>query len=646
MTKIHSAMSGIRDALPKIGQDKQAQKSDEAPAPRLARDAIEDRWEDGVNAADDLWKQVTGAGEDDGEFDAGMAQSIAEGLGGMLEFFELSADELQAYTGVARGVENAVSLAVDEFSSAANQLGVQHALSEFCDLGARVQHYLADEGQAFAEDPQRLQRELEQLGMEATSKMVSEANSALNKVGESVAEVIVDQRHHLETGAEALRLVDDDLGELDLLWGSLDLVMPIDGLAEATTRMAIRTWAGAMDVTGELAEHFSSTEGLPTEENFDAWLDEIAPGEARKFGGSLKAKLVKVLGMSVEGGRELEIERSESDPNRITVTFKDDSKTSVNVGKGAQDQGATTELGAAWGREAKLEFDLSRPEDRELLESTVLCSQGGWSSSRIIALMDERLTSMTTEISVEAAVKAGGGILKSSAEASLGATHTQEKRDEGMVDRFGVRYESQLKAGKTFGQVPGLVVESLQGQARTPDELALATRLGDLSGGKIGAKAEVSAEVVAGFELIDGRVERLFAELTVDGEVLGQEGSIEVDLVVHRPQELARAMDTTPQELSESFSSGDLRLDELVSAAGAAGLDPEEVLGFQIKAKRVESDGLDVSLLGVEVTNKMERTDTKELLTYGTVIDRSAPTPGDDLYEEANSRRLDRQFFG
>ncbi len=667
MVNIQKTLATVREAVSRPDQEPPARESEEVDASETERPTIGDRWANGLEAGRQRWDEVRGQLEEKGGLDDRLEEVVYRGVGDLLEVFDPSMDDLKALGRVVQGIDGAVSEAVEGYSARVNQLSLSHAVSEFSDLSARVGHRIQEmdrrlgekqerlEGEfsqissqvgeqlrAFdessVETQERLERELNLLGIKASEQVVSRVNSCLNAVGAALGGVVVERQESLEAAAQGVQNFDEWLGKRDAIWDTLDAFTNVPGLAETSMRFGIQSWAGALEVAPEVGDYLANSP-LLGHDNFDEWLGEIDAGSTRQLGLGFGVHVVKLLGGSVESGREMSVTRSESDPNQIILSLKDETGATVEGGTSIQGQGISAGSGVETSKEVQFQFDLRCAEERQLLRSALLSSQIGMPSSRLIAAMGDQFQSVSTAGGAQ--VLAHGELAWLSGEIThgVGGMHTLMMRGDDMIDRYEFGYETNVELSKSIGQMPDDFFEDIK--AQTDDEWVnpMAMHLSGLPQGQIGPKGAVSAEVVAGVELNEGRLERLVAGMELDAQAFGHRGTVEVDMVVHRPDILAAALETTPEDIYDSLKGGDLRFEELSRAARTMGLEPEEVLGLRIGATTVESDGFQVSLVGVEAQDTMERHRSREIWSYGAPIDGDSSPGDEELAEEVAARR-------
>ncbi len=652
MDKIKSAMASIGNALPGINEDPEVEGADEGETTEETGSTVRDKWSQGVEAGREGWDAVRGQLEEVGGFSERVEDMVNESVGGVLEFIEPTVDDLRALGSTAKAVSGAVSEAVEGFSSRVNELALDYAVHGGGDLSARVEERLQAVGQGLSEGHERLQqlndqmqteledvdRYLSRLGVEVTADMSSQIQACLNAVGGAAADAVVDQRERFQAGAQALRGVDEKMGQMDAVWKAIDEVFPMRG-SEVATRFAVRAWADALEMTPEVADYMAQT-GLVTREGFDDWLGEVGPGETRQLDLGLAGEFVKTVGGSAEISRSVSVSRSEDNPHELILTVKGERGSSVDMGTSIQGKGASAGVGMEGAREVQFRFDERSEEDRQTLASAVLSSQLQMPSSRLLAALDDHFLSVTHGQGVNVGGQLEKVLVSARAEHGVGGRHQQFLREGELIDRHEVEFSSTLDAGLGHVRFPSAVVEELE--AVNDDEVlrTLVMHLSGASQGQVGLDGDVEARVSVGAESNqEGDLERLVATMKVDGAAMGHRGFVEMDMVIHQPQVVAQALGRGVGDLYDDLAAGELRVDDLRQSMEAAGLAAEELLGLQVSATSVEEDGFNLSAFGLEAGDITERHRTREIWSFGRPLADGAATEDAQWREEVSDRR-------
>ncbi len=555
-----------------------------------------------------------------------------EAMGRMTEWFDPGEKFLDSVKETRIGVQTKVRQEVERYHPDNVRAALEHAASPVSDLKERIEQRI-DRIQSdipVARDALELMAEdLEHLEVKGRAAVADRVNRVLNGVADVTAKELLKYRDGLEKTGGVLQEISEFGAGSRVENVLLDALGPPAHTANVGARWAISAMGRGVEGTVEMAEFFSETPGLPTKGNFDEWVQQIEPGESLVLEGEFLVGGAVKLGGRVGAGAAVEIARAEDDPNRMTLTVFRQVEGSALLGKDVQEQGGSVGVGGRGDVALQFDFDMRRPEQRELMAELVLANQLSLRPSRLMDRAEDHLTRAT--VGAEAFVDAGIGpeFFDVSAESGYRGEFEMVRRADGPTYRLSAGMSGEFSFG-SFVQMPKGMMEELIASMSDDDAEMAAEFLSEVSGGKIGTGVEVEAELMAGMEIRDRRVQALFVEGQLQGETFGLNREVTMELAIHDVEPLAEAMGISAHDLSQGVIQGDFSLEDLYEAAQDAGDSASEVFGVKVTDTSVDSDGYGLDVLGVELGATIESKNENILLEMGTPIDTS-PVSLDEL---------------
>lgn len=683
MARIQSAISSAFDAATQRRNEAtetttSANRTDTAASESTgacqgsASSTLTDRWESARSRGGELFEGLTNrarvgseavreavVGRGGGDATVGlerMAQFMGPGPGMVDTIREVRTNIEQGVREQLAGVDTQILERAAEF-----------AFSEAGDLRDRIEEHIGEAGQVirqagdalveFNEEHERRveeqQAQTDQLRVAFGAEVGDRVNTLLNNVSRSCAEAIVAHREEVIAIGQGLQGLSDRLEDFRLRGGPeegplqtiFDLSFPVERSVNLGTRWALNALGSQVERSVDVAEYLLETPGLPTQENFDEWIEQIEPGERLRLEGSFLVSGAKTLGARGGAGQALILERCATDPNQVSLTVERDMQGAVLLGAEAQEQGGAVALGGRTDTAIQMAFDLSRPEDRAFMADYVLANQMGLPSETTLRRAEEYITSYAVGGDAFLSANLGGDFFGANRSASAGAVMQFERRTDGPVHRVAIRTENQGSIGSNLGRVPSGFIDDLAASAPTAQQEMAGRLFAGLAAGQVGAQAGISGEVVVGAELEDGRIERLFLEMELDGSIMGHSGQVKVEFNINDPLGLARELGMSVADLSREIAAGNLSMDAIYEAANRAGTALDEGLGLRVTTTTNHVEGMSLDVFGIKLGSTVERRDQQILLNLGTPIDRTLAGRHDD--EPAPDLRvLDRAWPG
>ncbi len=619
-----------------------------------------DRWESAQSKGSRLMESLSSAPDRLSGANREITKAIAgpvhngptEAVEEVAQWFEPSQNLLDGLKSTRLEVQERVGEELQAFGSETIDQALEHALSPGSDLQERIEiglHEIIDgvDSSMLKEpikDLPEFHKDIQELDFEVRAKAADRVNTVLNRVAGTAAEVVADQRPRLDAVGGALQEFAEFGQGSSVEETILEVLGPNAQSANTATRWSLSAMGNAVEGTGQMAESFTEARGLPTRDNFEEWSERIEAGETVVVEGYFVPSVAVGMGGKAGGGGAVELARSEEEPNRMTLTIAGETEGFVSLGKEAQEQGATVSAGGRVDGRLAFDFDMDRPEHRELLADMVLAQQLGAPTQGLLMQAEGHLTQ--AQVGAETLGDVGVGVegVDIGLESGLRGQLEMVQRADGPVNRVSAGWSGELSGG-SFVQVPQSMIDEVAAAAPDEDNEKATQLLGALSGGRVGTGYEFEGELMAGMEFQDRSPQTVFVEGTVDAKMFGLNGDVDVELALHDIRPLLEESDLTAQEFMDAVEGGEVRLGALLEAAQSTGRDLEEVFGIKVTATSVDDDGFRLETLGLELGATTQRDNERVLFEMGTPIDRSSPPLG-DMGNEAQDRLLERIFQG
>ncbi len=451
----------------------------------------------------------------------------------------------------------------------------------------------------------------------------STKNGIKNAVIETVCNALVKYEDQVELTGQGLQKLANLSPMSPLVDSPSRFIAPAPMRAFISATWALDEVGKAVEKSPAVAEQLLETPPLPTKENYDEWLEHIGPGESYHHEYGFGFSLTYGLGAKLGVNHEWVIERSETDPNRITLTLADKEGVMVTVGKEVQGQGKSAGIGGERAGAIQFEFDTNNPKELELLADITLCNQAGLSNGALIAAAADHMVSYTQELKGLAGIEVGAGPGTANITAEHGLLYQSEKRLSGQVDRLAFTAQRGLSAGNSIGRLPQGLVDEMADSASTADREILARLTGTVNAGQMGIKAGAAIDVNTGVEMEGAHLERIFLEAKFGQELLGFDGEVVMEFVVNDPVAIAAALGQSVSDLASAATSGEVDIEALYEAAVNSDLDLDDAIGFKVTRTITDVDGLEIDTPRFNYGSTIQRRDSQVIHEFGTPIDRS-----------------------
>ncbi|TXD42769.1 hypothetical protein FRC96_02470 [Lujinxingia vulgaris] len=563
------------------------------------------------------------------------AQTLAENPELFVQAIEVSIDRAQATVDAARALGNDalatveqrfdqkvdeakdnINEAKDNLTNAARTLGQAHAaVSDAIDK--KIDQEIAEAKTAIKEGIKEGLQDAATLykGYELADRLVDSAIVGVaSMAGDAVSSAVVGIVTGIgETIVEEREAYMNALGHLEAAhdWASSPVNLSDDSLPEIAAKLfigdsrvafAASVALEALEVVPDAAEVLlKAAKALPSEENFNAMLDDIQPGETREISGELLAKLSVGFGASVSTSGSVEITRDAKNPNLIEITFKDADAGALVLGKSVQGQGASLDLGLKRTDSATLRFDTREPAQLNRARMATTAAFLSVDPDTLANVFKDHYVATRQEIATSISASASMPTLPLGIDIGSTTTVAHEHRvdDHASIHRFEMGIKPELSLGKDLVQLPPEVFASLSRNASNAASGTLAEIFASQTGGQVGLKAGLAAEATMAVEFHNITPQTLEVDLKLTGDLAGPEHELHVKVTLHDLPELAKALDRTPDELARALNEGSITPAELFNIVGK----PAEHLEVKITRSSTQFTGTKLDMMGLKLNN-------------------------------------------